>query len=312
MKKASAIAAEGKCRSISAWHIQQKIRIAFTAIIESNVIASFNNGQIAPCKQLSRYEFQNPAWYLGRTIVSRSMNILENSIYGFKELAGSKIYLMPHQVNTIIRYLKIMQKSERTSLKRIILIVVAAIFIIIVGLLSFNVPCSMGIGTSSWNTIDYNGMSFRLPPDWKEEQDTFSDKWDREWYSRNYGIDCKVRSIDEEDSGDLYERYKSEGMEALVEDEFYVWQEREYVKISVKNQKEFDIDGIRCGFLRYTTLEQYPGDEDSFLEHFCLWVPVKDGKSMTQIECTNIDHRISDNGILKGILKTVSISKEGI
>ena len=51
------------------------------------------------------YEFQNPAWYLGRSVVSKSMNILENSIYGFKELAGSKIYLLPHQVNTIMRCL---------------------------------------------------------------------------------------------------------------------------------------------------------------------------------------------------------------
>ena len=38
--------------------------------------------------------------------MSRSMNILDNSIYGFKELAGSKIYLLPHQVNTIMRCLQ--------------------------------------------------------------------------------------------------------------------------------------------------------------------------------------------------------------
>ena len=34
------------------------------------------------------------------------MNVLENSIYGFKELAGSKIYLLPHQINTIMRCLQ--------------------------------------------------------------------------------------------------------------------------------------------------------------------------------------------------------------
>lgn len=55
---------------------------------------------------MRNYEFQNPAWYLGRAVVSKSMNVLKNSIYGFKELAGSKIYLMPHQVNTIMRCLQ--------------------------------------------------------------------------------------------------------------------------------------------------------------------------------------------------------------
>lgn len=73
---------------------------------EKDIVASFNNGQIDPAKQLEKYEFQNPAWYLGRAVVSKSMNILENSIYGFKELAGSKIYLLPHQVNTIMRCLQ--------------------------------------------------------------------------------------------------------------------------------------------------------------------------------------------------------------
>lgn len=75
-------------------------------VCEKEVIAAFNNGHIDPCIQLGRYEFQNPCWYLGRAVVSRSMNILENSIYGFKELAGSKIYLMPHQVNSIMRCLQ--------------------------------------------------------------------------------------------------------------------------------------------------------------------------------------------------------------
>lgn len=72
-------------------------------VSEAGIVAAFNNGQVDPCVQLKNYEFQNPAWYLGRAVVSKSMNILENSIYGFKELAGSKIYLLPHQVNTIMR-----------------------------------------------------------------------------------------------------------------------------------------------------------------------------------------------------------------
>lgn len=73
---------------------------------EKNIIASFTNGCVDPASQLKSYEFQNPSWFMGHEIVSRSMNVLENSIYGFKELAGSKIYLFPHQVNTIMRCLQ--------------------------------------------------------------------------------------------------------------------------------------------------------------------------------------------------------------
>ena len=75
-------------------------------VSEREIVAAFNNGQVDPCTQMRNYEFQNPAWYLGRAVVSKSMNVLKNSIYGFKELAGSKIYLMPHQVNTIMRCLQ--------------------------------------------------------------------------------------------------------------------------------------------------------------------------------------------------------------
>lgn len=73
---------------------------------EQELIASLTNGRIDPALQLLRYEFQNPCWYIGHTIVSKNINILENSIYGFKELAGAKIYLLPHQVNSIMRCLQ--------------------------------------------------------------------------------------------------------------------------------------------------------------------------------------------------------------
>ena len=73
---------------------------------EKNIVAAFNNGRIDPAEQLKKYEFQNPCWYLGHSVVSKSMNVLDNSIYGFKELAGSKIYLLPHQVNSIMRCLQ--------------------------------------------------------------------------------------------------------------------------------------------------------------------------------------------------------------
>ena len=73
---------------------------------ERNIIAAFNNGRVDPAEQLKNYEFQNPCWFLGHSVVSKSMNVLDNSIYGFKELAGSKIYLLPHQVNSIMRCLQ--------------------------------------------------------------------------------------------------------------------------------------------------------------------------------------------------------------
>ncbi len=75
-------------------------------ISEKLIEAPFNNGDIDPAAQLAKYEFQNPCWFMGHSVVSRSMNVLDNSIYGFKELAGSKIYLLPHQVNTIMRCLQ--------------------------------------------------------------------------------------------------------------------------------------------------------------------------------------------------------------
>lgn len=88
------------------YYIQNLDDKSVVKVSEAEIVAAFNNGQVDPCVQLKKYEFQNPAWYLGRAVVAKSMDILENSIYGFKELAGSKIYLLPHQVNTIMRCLQ--------------------------------------------------------------------------------------------------------------------------------------------------------------------------------------------------------------
>lgn len=88
------------------YYIQNFEDKSVVKVPEAEVMAAFNNGQVDPCVQLKKCEFQNPVWYLGRAVVAKSMDILENSIYGFKELAGSKIYLMPHQVNTIMRCLQ--------------------------------------------------------------------------------------------------------------------------------------------------------------------------------------------------------------
>lgn len=73
---------------------------------ETQIIASFFSGGVNPVRQLKKYEFQNPCWYLGRQIVKETMNILDNSMVGFKELSGCKIYLKAFQLNTIMRCLQ--------------------------------------------------------------------------------------------------------------------------------------------------------------------------------------------------------------
>ena len=45
-------------------------------IREDMLEISFINGHIQPDEQLKNYEFQNPCWYLGRNIVSKTMNVL--------------------------------------------------------------------------------------------------------------------------------------------------------------------------------------------------------------------------------------------
>ncbi len=75
-------------------------------VCETEIEASFNDGEIDPCVQLLNYEFQHPMWFFGRRNVSQTMETLENSIYGFKELSGCKIFLKPYQLKTVMRCLK--------------------------------------------------------------------------------------------------------------------------------------------------------------------------------------------------------------
>lgn len=67
---------------------------------------SYNDGYVWPIEQLRNYEFQNPMWFFGRSIVSKTMHIINNSLYGFREIAGCKIYLKTYQLRTIIRCLQ--------------------------------------------------------------------------------------------------------------------------------------------------------------------------------------------------------------
>lgn len=73
---------------------------------ETVLECSYNDGYVKPLEQLKQYEFQNPMWFFGRSIVSKTMNIINNSLYGFDEIAGCKIFLKTHQLKTIVRCLQ--------------------------------------------------------------------------------------------------------------------------------------------------------------------------------------------------------------
>ena len=88
------------------YYIRDSESKEYLCVNEEKLTASFFSGAANPVHQLAKYEFQNPCWYLGRQIVKDTMNILDNSIFGFKELAGCKIYLKAFQVNTIMRCLQ--------------------------------------------------------------------------------------------------------------------------------------------------------------------------------------------------------------
>ena len=60
----------------------------------------------SPFEQMKQYEFQNPSWYASRLNVSKNVHMINNTVYGFKELAGCRTFLMAHQLTTIVRALE--------------------------------------------------------------------------------------------------------------------------------------------------------------------------------------------------------------
>lgn len=96
------------------YYLKEEFTDRVIKVREDVVDAPFNGGRISPAEQLKSYEFQNPAWYFGRSIVSKTVKILDNSVFGFKELAGCKIFLKEHQLKTIMRCLQ--EKNCRVML----------------------------------------------------------------------------------------------------------------------------------------------------------------------------------------------------
>ena len=84
----------------------------YFVMLESGITKSFMEDQIEieytcadyqPLRQMLNYEFQNPTWYANRLQVSSNMHMVNNTVYGFKELVGCRTFLMAHQISTVVR-----------------------------------------------------------------------------------------------------------------------------------------------------------------------------------------------------------------
>lgn len=73
------------------------------AFMEDELEIEYSAVDYQPIQQLLRYEFQNPTWYANRLQVSNNMHMVNNTVYGFKELVGCRTFLMAHQISTIVR-----------------------------------------------------------------------------------------------------------------------------------------------------------------------------------------------------------------
>ena len=78
---------------------------SYKKISEYYITGMFTRGDVNPWEQMNSYELQNPYWYQRRQIVIDSLHMLHNATCGFETLIGSRVFLMPHQVDTVIRSL---------------------------------------------------------------------------------------------------------------------------------------------------------------------------------------------------------------
>lgn len=72
-------------------------------ISENNLIIPFTRGDMDVLQALTHYEFHQPVWYQHRQVVADSLHTLKNATFGFETLIGSRVFLMKHQVDTIVR-----------------------------------------------------------------------------------------------------------------------------------------------------------------------------------------------------------------
>lgn len=70
---------------------------------ETDLKIEYSQMNYAPEKQLRAYEFQHPTWFINHLKVSRNRHLVNNATYGFRVLAGCRVFLMPHQISTVAR-----------------------------------------------------------------------------------------------------------------------------------------------------------------------------------------------------------------
>lgn len=78
-------------------------KMVIKQVLESDLIIPFNRGDVDVLTLLNRYEFHQPIWYQHRQVVADSLHTLKNATFGFETLIGSRVFLMNHQVDTIVR-----------------------------------------------------------------------------------------------------------------------------------------------------------------------------------------------------------------
>lgn len=70
---------------------------------EAEFLVPVTRGDMDVLSSFENYEFHNPQWYLHRQVVADSLHTLRNATFGFETLIGSRVFLMEHQIDTIVR-----------------------------------------------------------------------------------------------------------------------------------------------------------------------------------------------------------------
>jgi ATP-dependent helicase HepA len=70
---------------------------------ETKLQIEYSQMDFSPIEQMKNYEFQNPSWYFNHLKVSRNLHFINNTAYGFKVIAGCRVFLLPHQISTITK-----------------------------------------------------------------------------------------------------------------------------------------------------------------------------------------------------------------
>lgn len=79
-----------------------KINEEIVLLEEKDIKVHFNRDDINVINQLARYEFHNPIWHQCRSYVSDYVHAVKNSPNGIESMLGSRVYLLPHQIDTIM------------------------------------------------------------------------------------------------------------------------------------------------------------------------------------------------------------------